>query len=46
MLAAKAPPVKFNTWPKTDKLWSRLHIEYAVPIKRIYYFNVINSFTK
>ena len=22
--AAKAPPIKFNLWPKTDKPWSRL----------------------
>ena len=32
-LVAKAPPIKFNPLPKTDKPWSRLHIEYAGPIK-------------
>ena len=32
-LAAKATPVKFNPWPKTDKPWSRLHVDYADPIK-------------
>ena len=26
-LADKAPPVKFNTWSKTDKSWSSLHID-------------------
>ena len=31
---ASAPPIKFNPWPKTDKPWSRLHIDYAGPIKR------------
>ena len=28
-LAAKAPPVKFTSWPKTDVPWTRLHIDYA-----------------
>ena len=31
---AKAPPIKFNPWPKTDKPSSRLQIDYASPIKR------------
>ena len=46
VLAAKAPPVKFSPRPKTDKLWSRLHIDHAGLIKRTYYFNVVDSFTK
>ena len=29
----KTPPIKFNPWPKTDKPWSRLHIDYAGTIK-------------
>ena len=29
---AKAPPIKFNSWPETDKLWSRLLFDYAGPI--------------
>ena len=45
-LVTKAPPVKFNPWPKTDKPWSRLHIDYAGPIKRTYYFVLVDSFTK
>ena len=45
-LAAKAPPVKFNPWPKTNKPWSRLNINYAGPIKGTYYFIVVDSFTK
>ena len=32
-LTAKAPPVKFNLWPKTDKPWSKLHINYCWPNK-------------
>ena len=43
---AKVPPVKFNPWPKTDKPWLRLHIDYAGPIKRTYYFIVVDSFIK
>ena len=46
VLAAKAPPVKFNPWPKTDKLWSSLHIDYAGIIKGTYSFIVVDSFTK
>ena len=30
---AKAPPIKFNPMPKTDKPLSRLHTDYAGPIK-------------
>ena len=45
-LAAKAPPVKIHHWPKTDKPWSVLHIDYVSPIKGIYYFIVVNNFTK
>ena len=44
-LPAKAPPVKFNPWPKTDKIWS-LHIDFAGLIKGTYYFIVVDSFTK
>ena len=42
-LAAMASPVKFNPWPKTDKPWSRLHNDYAGPIKEMYYFIVTAS---
>ena len=43
---AKAPPIKFNPWPKTDKLWSRLHIDYIGPIKGTYFLVIVDSFTK
>ena len=43
---AKAPPIKFNPWPKTDKLWSRLHIDTAGPIKGTCFFVIVDSFTK
>ena len=42
-LAAKAPPVKFNPWPNTDKSWSRLHSDYPSPLKGTYYFIVVDS---
>ena len=35
----KAPPIKFNPWPKTDKPWGRLHINYAGPIKGTYFLS-------
>ena len=44
-LVAKALPMKFNPWPNTDKP-SRLHIDYAGPIKGTYFFVIVNSFTK
>ena len=44
---AKAPPIKFSSWPMTDKPWSRLHIDYATPIKRTcFFFVIVDSFTK
>ena len=43
---ANAPPIKFNPWPKTVKQWSRLHIDYAGPIKGPYFFVIVDSFTK
>ena len=43
---AKAPPIKFNCWPKTDKPSSHLHIDYAGPIKGTYFFVIVDSFTK
>ena len=44
--AAKAPPIDCNSWQKTDKPWSRLHIDYAGPIKGTYFFVIVGSFTK
>ena len=45
-LVAKAPPIKFNPWSKTDKPWSRLNIDYSDPIKGTYYFVIVDSFSK
>ena len=45
-LAAKAPPIKFNPWPKTNTPWSRLHIDYAGPVNGAYYLVIVDSHTK
>ena len=41
----KAPLLKFNPWPKTDKPWSRLYIDYAGPIKE-HFCVIVDSFKK
>ena len=43
---AKAPPIKFNQWPKTDKTWSRIHIDSTGSIKGTYFLVIVDSFTK
>ena len=45
-LAAKAPPVQIQPWPKTDTSWTRLHIDYAGPLNGHYFLVVVDSFTK
>ena len=32
-LVAKAPTIKTQPWPKTDIPWTRIHIDYAGPLK-------------
>ena len=45
-LAAKAPPIKFNPWPKTDLPWFRIHTEFTGPLEGYYYLIVVDSFLK
>ena len=45
-LAAKAPPVQIQPWPKTDTPWTRLHIDYAGHLNGHYFLVVVDSFTK
>ena len=45
-IAVKSPPVKINPRPKTDRPWSRLHIDYVELMNGIYYLIVVDSFTK
>ena len=45
-LAAKTPPIKTQPWPKTDIPWTRIHIDYARPLKGYYYLVMVDSFSK
>ena len=45
-LAAKAPPIKLRLGPKTDRLWSRIHIDFAGPLDGFYYLITVDSFSK
>ena len=45
-LAAKAPPITYKPWLKTDQPWSRIHMDFAGPMEDIYYLIVVNSYTK
>ena len=45
-LAAKAPPIKTQPWPKTDIPWEWVHIDYVGPLKGYYYLIIIDSFSK
>lgn len=45
-MAAKGSPMKFTPWPKTEKHWARLHIDFADPKNGYYYLIVADSFTK
>ena len=46
ILAAKSPPTSQEPWPKTDRPWSRIHIDFAGPIDRFYYFVVVDIYSK
>ena len=39
-LAAKVTPIKYSPWPKTDRLWSRIHVYFAGPLNWFYYLLV------
>ncbi|GAB1607299.1 hypothetical protein Ahia01_001013300, partial [Argonauta hians] len=45
-LSAKAPPTTFSPWPKTDRPWSRIHVDFAGPLEGYYYLIVVDSFSK
>ena len=42
-LDPKAPPIKFNSLPKTDLPWSRIHIDFIAPLEGFYYSIVVDS---
>lgn len=45
-LASKAPPIRTQPWPKTNIPWTRIHTDYAGPLKGYYYLVIIDSFSK
>ena len=45
-LAMKAPLIKVSNWPATNKLWTRLHADFAGPMNGLYCLIIIDSFTK
>ena len=45
-LVAKAPPITYKPWPKTDQPWSRIHVDFAGPMEDVYYLIVVVSYTK
>ncbi|XP_014778463.1 uncharacterized protein K02A2.6-like [Octopus bimaculoides] len=45
-MAARAPPVQIQPWPKMDSAWSRLHVDFAGPLNGSYYIIVVDSYSK
>ncbi|XP_014783245.1 uncharacterized protein K02A2.6-like [Octopus bimaculoides] len=45
-MAARAPPVQIQPWPKTDSTWSSLHVDFAGPLNGSYYIIVVDSYSK
>ena len=46
VLAEKSPPIKFESWLKTDVSWKRLHIDFVRSLNGSYYFITVDSFLK
>lgn len=46
ILASKSPNILHNPWPKTDKPWSRIHIDFAGPINKWHYLVIVDSYSK
>lgn len=45
-LAAKAPLITHKPWPKTDRPWSRIHVDFTGPLEGFYYLIVVDSYSK
>ena len=45
-LAAKAPSTMSGSWPKPDRAWSRVHLDFAGPLEGFYYLILVDSFLK
>ena len=46
ILAAKSPPTSQEPWLKTERPWSRIHIDFTGPIDKFYYLVVVDSYSK
>ncbi|XP_026441996.1 uncharacterized protein K02A2.6-like, partial [Papaver somniferum] len=46
ILASKSPHILHKPWPKTDRPWSRIHIDFAGPIDGWNYLVVVDSYSK
>ena len=45
-LAAKAPPITYKPWPKTDQTCSRIRVDFAGAMEDVYYLIVVDSYAK
>ena len=45
-LVAKAPPITYKPWPKTNQPWSRIHMDFTGPMEDNFYLIVVDSYTK
>ncbi|XP_055590876.1 uncharacterized protein K02A2.6-like [Uranotaenia lowii] len=46
-MVAKSPPLSSpQPWPKPEKPWQRLHVDYAGPIEGDYFLLLVDSFSK
>lgn len=44
--SSKATQIKFSNWPASDISWERLHVDFVGSLSGIYYFIVVDNFTK
>lgn len=40
------PPVPLHSWPLTREPWERVHIDFAGPVDGVYYFILVDSYSK
>ena len=45
--AAKLPvKVPLQSWPEPEKVWDRIHVDYAGPVDGYYYFVIVDALSK
>ena len=42
----QSTPTTFKPWPKTEQPWSRIHVDFAVPLEDFYFLIVVDSYSK